>query len=285
MLAVALAPGAAIAQDLVPDSASEAYALASPADAPDPVSDNPLSPEDSAGRGQALVFDPADLSRAAPVKKLRLPSLSNAKGLAVSRTANPDGSSLVAVKQPLPAEWDATVGADLGLAAPPPIGYRPGVPLLKPRTDPGSGAAWASVGLLPNLATLDARVDPANDRGKLGTTFKHSMPIGSNFAVTLQSSYSVTETLGAPAAVAAAQTTPQVWGQIWGNEKAAKFDILSTGTSFGAKLASSSDDPVTHNMLSADQKLYGPLHVTTAVTDAGQPTSSKSITAGFKLNW
>jgi hypothetical protein len=37
--------------------------------------------------------------------------------------------------------------------------------------------------------------------------------------------------------------------------------------------------------LSAEQKLYGPLHVTTAVTDLGQTTSNKSITAGFKLNW
>jgi len=42
---------------------------------------------------------------------------------------------------------------------------------------------------------------------------------------------------------------------------------------------------VTHNTFSADQKLYGPLHVTTAVTDVGQTTSSKSISAGFKLNW
>jgi hypothetical protein len=89
--------------------------------------------------------------------------------------------------------------------------------------------------------------------------------------------------------VAATPPTPQVWGQAWGqawgNEKIAKFDILPTGTTLAAGLASTSTDPVTHNTLSADQKLYGPLHVTTAVTDVGQTTSSKSITAGFKLNW
>lgn len=33
---------------------------------------------------------------------------------------------------------------------------------------------------------------------------------------------------------------------------------------------SASNDPVTHNTLSAEQKLYGPLQVTTAVTDFGQ---------------
>ena len=37
--------------------------------------------------------------------------------------------------------------------------------------------------------------------------------------------------------------------------------------------------------LSAEQKLYGPLQVTTAVTDFGQTSSSKSISAGFKLHW
>jgi hypothetical protein len=50
----------------------------------------------------------------------------------------------------------------------------------------------------------------------------------------------------------------------------------------GAGLASVSNDPVTHNTLSAEQKLYGPLQVTTAVTDFGQTTSSESISAGLR---
>ena len=118
------------------------------------------------------------------------------------------------------------------------------------------------------------------------------MPIGTNFSMTLQNSYSVTEAYGTPQPgpsdipLMAAPPPPAPGApQIWGNEKAAKFDILPTGTTFGAKLASSSTDPVTHNTLSAEQKLYGPLHMTTAVTDVGQPTASKSITAGFKVNW
>ena len=61
--------------------------------------------------------------------------------------------------------------------------------------------------------------------------------------------------------------------------------MLPTGTTFGAKFASASNDPVSHKTLSAEQKLYGPLQMTTAVTDVGQPTSSRSITAGFKLKW
>ena len=65
----------------------------------------------------------------------------------------------------------------------------------------------------------------------------------------------------------------------------AKVDYLPTGTSFGAKVATNSTDPVTHNQFVAEQKVYGPLNVTTAVTDIGQTSASKSITARFKLNW
>ena len=72
---------------------------------------------------------------------------------------------------------------------------------------------------------------------------------------------------------------------VWSNERGVKFDILPTGTTLAANLVSASNDPVTHNTLSAEQKLFGPLHVTTAVSDLGEATVNKSITAGFKLNW
>lgn len=250
----------------------------------------PLSPDESAALGQALIIDSATLNATALAKPLRLPSLSDARGLDVSHSAKPDGSRTVVVKQPLATEWDAKVGADLGLGPTPADGYRPSK--LMPDDGRGTGAAWASVGV-PNFASIDARVDPSKDQGKLGTTFKHAIPVGSQFAVTLQNSYSVTETFSAQTAapsdlplmalppVPAAPPTPQVWG----NEKLAKFDVLPTGTTLAAGLASTSLDPVTHNKFSAEQKLYGPLHVTTAVTDIGQPVTNKSISARFKLNW
>ena len=73
--------------------------------------------------------------------------------------------------------------------------------------------------------------------------------------------------------------------QVFGNERSVKFNILPTGTTLGAGLTSVSNDPITHNTFSAEQKLYGPLQVTTTVTDFGQITSSKSISAGFKVHW
>ena len=50
-------------------------------------------------------------------------------------------------------------------------------------TAPGSGAAWASLGV-PNIGSVDARVDPSNEQGKVGTTLKQSIPFGGRFAVT-----------------------------------------------------------------------------------------------------
>jgi hypothetical protein len=279
---VAAAPGVARAQD-----------APAQADQPSSSADAEISPEDSALLGKILTFDSATSDSPAPPKKLRLPSLPGRPSLNVVRTDKSDGSSTVVLKQPLPTEWDAQVGADLGVAANTAESYQRGQPLPGSNLDRNSGAAWASVGVVRNLATVDARVDPSNDQGKLGTTVKHSMPVGSQFAVTVQNSFSVTETFSATPSAASSDlplmTAPVATGsptpQIWGNEKAAKLDVLPTGTSFGVKVASLSNDPVTHNTLSAEQTIYGPLRVTTAVTDAGQQSASKSISAGFKLNW
>jgi len=250
----------------------------------------PLTPEESAALGNALLFDPS--TWAAPAKPLHLPNTLKPQVLDFSRSDKSDDSSSVVLKKPFGTEWDTKVGADLGVAAQQPTdGYRPDRPLPGSRNADNSGAAWASVGA-PNFATVDARVDPANDQGKLGTTIKQSISVGSHLALTLQNTFSVTENLGAPTPgpsdvplMTRTSPTGTSTPQIWSNEKLARFDVLSTGTTFAAGLNTTSIDPVTHNKLSAEQKLYGPLHVTTAITDLGQPVPNKSISAGFKLNW
>lgn len=237
-----------------------------------------LSPEDSAIIDKALALDSASFA-GAPHKPLRLPALTGGKGLDLSRTDRPDGSGTVVVKKTLTTEWDANVGADLGLAPHAQQGYNRDNPLGVTRNDRGSGAAWASLGVT-RFATVDARVDPDNEQGRIGTTFKQSLPVGDKFAVSVQSRYSITETLGQPQA-AASDIQPRVWG----SENIARLDILSTGTTLGAGLSAASTDPVTHNTLSAEQKIYGPLGVTTAVTDLGRPGENKSLRARLKLTW
>ncbi len=247
----------------------------------------PLTPEESAILGNALVFDPAALATT-PSKPLQVPG-SDAKGFDVTRTQKPDGSTTVVVKQPLPTDWTNTVGADLP-ASNSALSSELDHPLPTARDGFGSGATWASVGV-PYVGSVDARVDPANEQGKIGTTLKQSIPFGQRFALTVQDTYSVTDTVGRPSPgpadlplMALPPSTPTS-PQVFGNERAVKFNILPTGTTLGAGVTTASNDPTTHNTFSADQKLYGPLHVTSAVTDLGQTTSSKSITAGLKLHW
>lgn len=262
-------------------------------DATDSAAQPPLSAEEASTLSQALLFDPSALSPTAPAKSLRLPGLPDTTRLDLSPTKKSDGSATMVLKQSLANDpsWDAKVGADLGLPAQLDQGYRIGRPLPVARDPGGTGAAWATLGV-PNVGSIDARVDPSHDQGKLGTTFKQSIPFGGQYALTLQNTFAVTESFGvqpnAPGDLPlmatpapAAANAPQVWS----NEKLAKFDLLSTGTSFAAGINSTNIDPVTHNKLSAEQKLFGPLHVTTSVSDLGQPVPNKSISAGMKLNW
>lgn len=280
-LVLALAGAPVMAQDSAQDAAATGATVAVE------------TPDDSAVLGQALALDPSHLAGRTPAKTLTLPSLKHPKTFDVSRTnAQPDGSGTVVVKQALPVDWDAKIGADVGVAGDAPDAYHPQRPLAAPGRSGNSGAAWASVGVA-NIGSVDARVDPTSDQGRLAGTLKRSMPVGGAVSVTLRNSYSVTDTFSAQGASAPAGlpmiALPQDGGsapsQVFGSERSVTFDVLPTGTTFAAGLASSSIDPVTHNRLSAEQKLLGPLSVTTAVTDVGQTTVNKSISAGFKLKW
>ncbi len=292
-----LAPRTAAAQD------ADATNVATPApssaansgDAATPAPAAPLDSHDSALLGQALMFDPVTLADAAPVKSLKLPRLTTPTGPDVSGDDKEDGSATVAIKQSLPTDWNAKVGVDLAVAAPPPVSYQPDRPLPGTAGGSNSGAAWASVDLTNN-ASIEARLDPGSDQGRVGTTLQHSLALGSDFSLTLRDNVTLSDALGttqgastAPAGLPVMalpqSTTSTATEPVWKNKPGVKFNILSTGTSLAANLDTASDDLVTHNTLSADQKLYGPLHVTTSVTDLGESTVNKSITAGFKVNW
>lgn len=249
----------------------------------DAVPEQPLSPEDRALidkvlADNALSDDAFEKTPARALKPPRRASLTTPKKLDVSKTDRSDGGSTVTLKQPLPIDWDAKVGADLGFDgnnAPNPL-RPPPVILSQPHDDSGVGAAFASVDVA-SLATVDARVDPNTDQSQLGTTVTRSVPLGQQFAVTLQSRAAMTESYGPSSTT----DTPRVWS----NANTAKFNILPTGTTLAAGLSSTSTDPVTHNTISAEQKIYGALNVSTAVTDIGETGESRSVSARFKLNW
>lgn len=248
--------------------------------APDPAT---LSPELREALQDLLNYDPAHLSkgRATPLR-VGAPQSFELDG---NRTDKTDGSAAVTVKKALPLAWDANVGADIGLPPAPAQTYQPDRPLQSAK-DPGSGAAWAKVTVLPGLASVDARLDPGREQGRIGTTFSHSVPFGPNYSITLQNTYALTDTLwGATNAPAGGTTGALPPAQVWTNDRVVKFNILSTGTSLAAGVTSSSIDNTARSKFSAEQKLFEKFNITTSVTDVGAPTSNKSITAGFKLKW
>jgi len=262
-------------------------ALAAPAAAKDvrvephaeAPADSPLTPEESATLERALDFDKLAMATRAPARSFGAPSLSHPQGLDVSRSEHADGSSTVTVKRPLSHDWNANVGADLDVAADPATTYEPDKPLPGTAKDNAAGAAWASLGVT-RYATIDARVEPGQDKGTLGAALQHAVPVGDGMSVTLHSRYAVSDTLSARATTPGADAAP-----VLSNDQGVQLNIASTGTTLSADVSANSTDPVTHNTLSADQQVYGPLHVTTAITDAGRETSNKSVSASFKLTW
>lgn len=253
--------------------------------------EKPLTEEERQKLNQALAADSLDLGAKTSVQlRWRHRADSKAAGLNVSR----NGSSTVVFDHPIvPAAgaWDAKVGADLGMSADQVANANADNPLRVQRDGRNTDAAWATIGL-PAVATVDARVNAGNDQGLVATTFKHSMPIGSALSLTLQSRTSVTENFGrgttsfdVPMMALPVNDAAATGARVWGQENTARFNIASTGTSLAAGISANSADTVTHNTLSAEQKVYGPLQLTTAITDVGQTGESKSVNARLKFHW
>jgi hypothetical protein len=181
--------------------------------------------------------------------------------------------------------WDAKVGLDYRAPASPNAAFRPDRILPGAPQDQSTGVAWANV-TAPGLgspwswdqASIETRLDPEQE-GKLGMTLSRSLPVGSNVAVTLQNSYSMTQALahGATAGGPA---------QIYGTNQAVRFNFLPIDTTLSVGAALSSTDDKWLRSLSAEQKLFGgPVSVTGSVSESSTGEFSKSLKAGFKRTW
>ena len=277
------------AWDLPPpaDQAESAYATATPADVEAASEDQPAAESEIASRtadaAPVCVDDaafaamlngaPMETGAAKALRLLRAGTDTDAKW---SRNDNRDGSASIAVNKPLATPWDTKVGAEAALAAPPVTVLEPGGRPFGAGDGRRLGAAWANVAV-PAFATVGLRADPAADRAKFGGTLERAMPLGKNFSLSVQGSVGYTEVFTTAGAAPAAS--------VWDSEKSARLNVLATGTTFAAGLVNSTVDPLTHSKLSAEQKIWGPLNVAGAIKDAGQPTSSKSLTAGLKFSW
>ncbi len=184
-----------------------------------------------------------DATREAPITSAPLapPSdLASQSATIGSRTYRMDGSVALSAGQRLSTPWDARVGVDLAAPA-------------GPGEDHGTGWANVAVPAEPiglDKATIDARVDPSSDQGKLSTALTRSMPIGGGLSLTLQNGYSVTQTLANPNGMLS-PVNPRVYS----GDGGVKLEFpTATALSAGARM-SSFDDRLTPS-LSAEQKLF-----------------------------
>jgi hypothetical protein len=192
--------------------------------------------------------------------------------------------SAVSVKQPISPFWDARVGADMTVVRQPSTLSE----LLAEKATNGgnepqsSGTAWASatapgVGSIWDKTTVEARVDPSQDQGKLGTSLSKSLTLGEQYSLTLQNGYNMTEGL-APMPGAAGHT-------IYETEQSAKFGIVDTGTSFSAGQTLSTTDDRWLRKIGAEQKIVGGFNISGSIAETPLGIANKSVSAGFKQSW
>lgn len=229
-----------------------------------------------------LDVDAATLMTANP-KQLHTGPRAAASGMAWSAQDKAYGST-VSVKQPLSPFLDTRVGADMTVVRQP----QTFAELLAEKANNGgsdpqsSGSAWAAVtaggvGSIWDKTSVEARIDPAQDQGKLGTSLSKSLHLGDQYSLTLENGYNMTQGF-APMPGAASRTT-------YATEQSAKFGIAETGTSFSAGQSLSTVDDRWLRRIGAEQKIVGGFNISGSIAETPLGVANKSISAGFKQSW
>lgn len=271
-----LIAGNAVAQTVAPAAvdpdAADAVAV-------DP-SDEPAEEPDFSVLGEATPDIRLRSGPAAPASLVPQP------GAIGSRNEKADGSVSVTAGHRLPTDWDAKIGVDVGLAAPAQIPDP-----LRPGQTQDHGTGWANVAVPAapigwDTATIDARVDPSADQGKLSTALTRAVPFGGGVSLKLQNGYSVTQTLANPSGIPATpNATAPAATHVFSGDGGVRLEFpTATALSAGAKM-SSTDERLLPSV-SAEQKLFDtPLSVTGTISQRPTGETDRSIMAGFKRTW
>jgi hypothetical protein len=232
-----------------------------------------------------LNIDAGTLNDAIAAKK-RAQAAAN-DGLNWSSNMNANGSSAVTVKQSVSPFWDTRVGADMTVAPEPTTMSE----LLAQKATNGgnlpqsSGSAWAAAtapgaGSIWDKTAVEARVDPGAENSKLGASLTKSVPLSSDYSLTLQNGYNVIQQGTTPLPGIAGRTTRN-----YETDQSAKVTITDTGTSIIAGQTMSTSDDKWLRKFGAEQKLFDNVTVSGSVGETAQGTTNKSLTAGFKKSW
>lgn len=210
--------------------------------------------------------------RAAPPSAMTWSSQENAYGSAVS------------VKQPISPFLDARVGADMTVVRQP----QTLAELLAEKATNGgaepqsSGTAWAAVtapgiGSIWDKTAVEARIDPAQDQGRLGASMSKSLKLSDQYSLTLQNGYNMTQGF-APVPASAGHTS-------YATEQSATLGLTDTGTSFSAGQTLSTTDEKWLRRIGAEQKIVGGFNISGSIAETPLGIANKSISAGFKHSW
>jgi hypothetical protein len=276
------------AQSASVDKENDPQASAAEADAPD-ANDPDMKDIDVSKLDWSQLNVDASTLRDGPAPKAAGSAARNASGDAMSWSANNKGSgaSAVSVKQSVSPFWDAQVGADMTVTSQPTTMSE----LLAEKTANGGslpqsgGTAWASItapgaGAIWDKTAVEARVDPAQDQSKLGTTIVKSVPLSDQYSLTLQNGYNVIQQGLVPVPGVVARPTHN-----YQTDQSAKLSIGDTGTSLVAGQTLSSNDDKWLRKVGAEQKVFDGVSISGSIGETAQGTTSKSISAGFKHSW
>jgi hypothetical protein len=233
-----------------------------------------------------LNVDAATLMAMSPASKARLaPRADLSNEMTWSSKDKPNGSA-VSVKQTVSPFWDTRIGADMTVVRQPSTLSE----LLAEKAANGgnepqsSGTAWAAI-TAPGVASIwdktavEARLDPAQDQSKLGTSLSKSVTLSEQYSLTLQNAYNMIQLGVVPTAL-----TPHATRN-YETEQSAKFSISETGTSFSAGQSLSTTDDKWLRKIGAEQKIFGGVSLSGSISETPFGAANKSITAGFKQSW
>ncbi|WP_249779443.1 hypothetical protein [Bradyrhizobium sediminis] len=224
-----------------------------------------------------------------PAAKARLPKAAGGTDMSWTAKDKSNGAAEVSVKQPLSPFWDTRIGADMTVVDQPQT--QTGADLLRQKfssdgqPSQSSGTAWAAitapgVGSIWDKTAVEARVDPSQEQGKLGTSLTKSLPLGEQYSLTLQNGYNVIQQGIVPMPGIAAHPV-----RSYQTEQSARLSIADTGTSLTAGQSLSSTEDKWLRKIGAEQKLPGGVTINGSIGETALGTSNKSLTAGFKHSW
>lgn len=264
-------------------------------DTPDPPTALSASGDGPAGDAADFLIDWSELntdgfslSREASLRQRRAAQSASNAGLAWSSHDNANGSAALTVKQSVSPLRDTRIGADMTVV-------HPSSPLtasdlvtdklgIDGAPSQSSGTAWAAatapgLGSIWDKTAIEARVDPAQDQTKFGTSLSKSVPLdGGQYAVTLQNGYNVVQQ----------STLPGIgghFGRSYGTDQSARLNITDTGTSLTAGQSLSSADDKWLRKVGAEQKLFDGLSIAGSISETALGPLNASLRAAFKRTW